>query len=169
MNAPGSARATATVEKTRTLLDDTAMSISQPHYSDSTVATSSGNSSSNTPGNNSTSGSVNFRDKIAKLIKDIVVHHGDNIQYVQLADQLNNTIGNNVSSANHQSESSFDSENNTLSNISSIMNQTDSNDNNNNETQERQAHNHNNNNNNNNNNNINNSGSNEDDVPLIQP
>ncbi len=143
------------------------MSMSQPHYSDSTVATSSGNSSSTTPANKTTSGSVNLRDKIAKLIKDIVVHHGDNIQYVQLADQLNNTIGNNVSSVNHQPESSFDSENNTLSNISSIMNQTDSNDNNNNETQERQAHNHNNN--NNNNNNINNSGSNEDDVPLIQP
>lgn len=31
--------------------------------------------------------SVNLRDRITKLIKDIVVHHGDNIQYVQLADQ----------------------------------------------------------------------------------
>ena len=139
------------------------MSMSQPHYSDSTVATSSGNSSSNTPGSKTTSGSVNLRDKIAKLIKDIGVHHGDNIQYVQLTDQLNNTIGNNVSSANHQPESSSDSENKTLPNISSIKKQTDSNDNYNNETEEHQAHNHNNNNNNNNN-----SGSNEDDV-LIQP
>jgi len=39
--------------------------------------------------------SANIRDKIAKLIKDIVVHHGDNIQYVQLADQIHrsNTVG----------------------------------------------------------------------------
>jgi len=28
--------------------------------------------------------SANLRDRIARLIKDIVVHHGDNIQYVQL-------------------------------------------------------------------------------------
>jgi hypothetical protein len=35
----------------------------------------------------STVTSNNLRDRIAKLIKDIVVHHGDNIQYVQLADQ----------------------------------------------------------------------------------
>lgn len=34
-----------------------------------------------------TNNSVNLRDRIAKLIKDIVVHHGDNIQYVQLAEQ----------------------------------------------------------------------------------
>lgn len=32
--------------------------------------------------------SANLRDRIAKLIKDIVVHHGDNIQYMQL-DQTN--------------------------------------------------------------------------------
>lgn len=30
--------------------------------------------------------SANLRDKIARLIKDIVVHHGDTINYVQLAD-----------------------------------------------------------------------------------
>ena len=167
VDGSGTAGATVTVEQNRTSLEDTALSMNQPHYSDSTVATSSGSSSLNTAGNKTTSGSVNLRDKIAKLIKDIVVHHGDNIQYVQLADQLNTTIGNSISSANHQPESSFDSENNTLSNISNIMNQTDSNDNNNNnETQERQEDNHNNNNNNNNNNN---SGGNEDDVPLIQP
>lgn len=44
--------------------------------------------------------SVNLRDKIAKLIKDIVVHHGDNIQYVQLADQLNSSQRTNNASFN---------------------------------------------------------------------
>lgn len=47
--------------------------------------------------------SVNLRDKIAKLIKDIVVHHGDNIQYVQLADQLNGSRNNNASFSSAQS------------------------------------------------------------------
>ena len=41
--------------------------------------------------NKTSSASTNLRDRIAKLIKDIVVHHGDNIQYVQLADQLNHS------------------------------------------------------------------------------
>ena len=38
------------------------------------------------PKSTSSANSANLRDKIAKLIKDIVVHHGDSINYVQLAD-----------------------------------------------------------------------------------
>jgi hypothetical protein len=47
----------------------------------------SSNAAFNSMINKSTVTSNNLRDRIAKLIKDIVVHHGDNIQYVQLADQ----------------------------------------------------------------------------------
>ncbi len=47
--------------------------------------------------------SVNLRDRIAKLIKDIVVNHGDNIQYVQLESSNNN---NNISNNNNNNSSS---------------------------------------------------------------
>lgn len=47
--------------------------------------------------NKPSSTSMNLRVRLAKLIKDIVVHHGDNIQYVQLADQANNVTNSNNS------------------------------------------------------------------------
>ncbi len=58
--------------------------------------------------------SANIRDKIAKLIKDIVVHHGDNIQYVQLADQLHRSNTGGLQSASEDgacsSQATHDSE-----------------------------------------------------------
>lgn len=75
--------------------------------------------------------SVNLRDKIAKLIKDIVVHHGDNIQYVQLADQINghNVNRDNVSFAGlqasvNESESAETRSGNDMNNNSSLHQET---------------------------------------------
>lgn len=45
-------------------------------------------------------GSTSLRDRIARLIKDIVVHHGDNIQYVQLSEQNRSTISSNAGNSN---------------------------------------------------------------------
>ena len=115
--------------------------------------------------------SVNLRDKIAKLIKDIVVHHGDNIQYVQLADQLNSSSRNNSSVQSPENSIELTSSSRIISN--------DANNNSLNQNQETfidnnlEAHNPPNSNNNamntsNSNSNNNNNGS-EDDVPLIQP
>lgn len=60
-----------------------------PEFLGSNPSTSSQTNTTGSNANASSANSVNLRDRIAKLIKDIVVHHGDNIQYVQLADQMN--------------------------------------------------------------------------------
>ncbi|CAF1082279.1 unnamed protein product, partial [Brachionus calyciflorus] len=61
------------------------------------------------------SNSANLRDRIAKLIKDIVVHHGDNIQYVQLGDNLSPGSQNRVQENTNQQNSSNETN---VSNIS---------------------------------------------------
>jgi hypothetical protein len=59
--------------------------------SEQNQAASSTTSTINSILNKPSSSSMNLRVRLAKLIKDIVVHHGDNIQYVQLADQAAST------------------------------------------------------------------------------
>lgn len=146
-----------------------------------TVATTSNNLTSTLTNMSNKTTSVNLRDKIAKLIKDIVVHHGDNIQYVQLADQLNGS-GNNRSNMNSTPASSS-RPGNSIELTSSESTTSDNNDLNNNSSPSQETFidnnlgasststgtilNHNNNNSSSNNNN--NSNGNEDDVPLIQP
>lgn len=104
--------------------------------------------------------SVNLRDKIAKLIKDIVVHHGDNIQYVQLAEQLNGTNRTNGSNLNSHSTSeqiSLDANRNEANNTP-IENQETLIDNESSNSPSSNS-----------NNNTNTSNGSGDDVPLIQP
>ena len=102
--------------------------------------------------------SVNLRDKIAKLIKDIVVHHGDNIQYVQLVEHLNGT--NRINGSNGQTTSDLispDASCSEANNTTTIENQETFIDN---ETSTPQPT---------SNSNTNNSNGSGDDVPLIQP
>lgn len=65
--------------------------------SSSSTAVDPGQEQTNKP--TSQQSSANLRDRIAKLIKDIVVHHGDNIQYMQL-DPTNQSAASSSSASN---------------------------------------------------------------------
>jgi hypothetical protein len=127
-----------------------------------TAPISVSNSSSQTPTNNSlntlinktTTTSINLRDRIAKLIKDIVVHHGDNIQYVQLAENANSVNSNSISNPT-ATDNSANRDNNTSLNLQPLnMQETSSSVANSNRTNIA---------------NLSNNRENEDDIPLIQP
>lgn len=152
----------------------------------------SGTSSSQQSSFKATSTSINLRDRIAKLIKDIVVNHGDNIQYMQLGDQVNgsNNAANNSNNShqlsstesilsnisNSQVQSQSPQQANQVSSLSSwamssLLNNRGSNSNSANQNSATTASNTNtdgNSNNNSNNNNNQSSSGNEDDEPLIQ-
>jgi len=104
----------------------------QPTGSSQVTSSSEPNSLATNPTNsfNSTviksqSNSINLRDRIAKLIKDIVVHHGDNIQYVPLANGNANSLANTILTANN---------NNNNNNIVESISMTNSPNENNNQT-----------------------------------
>lgn len=63
------------------------------------------------PKNSNAANSANLRDKIAKLIKDIVVHHGDSINYVQLAESTAGSTSSQNAEQNNQPNTSQNSSN----------------------------------------------------------
>jgi hypothetical protein len=105
--------------ETQLIQEDSAAPPQQQQPSTSTAINMTGtNSESSSILQKTSQASANLRDRIARLIKDIVVHH-DDIQYVQLADQA--SANSNVAAASSSTSTAANNPNLSSSRSSSSL------------------------------------------------